>query len=78
MICSDRAEREESIKYMENKFLASGYEASELQTCKEKALRLNRDEILANHRNGVPTRNDENLITCVINHDPSMVKTLRK
>ena len=78
VIWSDPAEREESITYMENKFLASGYEATELHTCKEKALQLNREEILANHRNGVSTRDDESIITFVINHDPSMVKTLRK
>ena len=62
---------------MENKFLASGYKTSELQKSKEKALQLDRDDILANHRSRTTRESDENILTFVINHDPTMVKTLR-
>ena len=77
VICSSTAEREKSIDYMEGKFLASGYKASELQVCREKALELNREQILAEHKTGRKSRSDENILTYVINHDPDMAKALR-
>ena len=77
VICSSTAEREKSIDYMEGKFLASGYETSELQVCKDKALELNREQILAEHKTCRESRGDENVLTYVINHDADMSKTLR-
>jgi hypothetical protein len=46
---------------MEDKFIATGYKASELLTSKEKALQLDREQILANHQITHATNNDENI-----------------
>ena len=48
-----------------------------LQVCKDKALELNREQILVEHKTGCESRGDENILTYVINHDPDMAKALR-
>ena len=65
---------------MMEKFKRSDYSEDELNVCKQKAMDLTRDDILRNHR--LHKKKDSNtdsdqIITCVINHDPNMVKHLK-
>ena len=46
VICSNENDRNQSILYMEKKFLDSGYKQTEIDAAKEKALCLNRETIL--------------------------------
>ena len=77
VICSSDAEKRRCIEYMENKFLHSGYSETELQECKTRALALDRDTILAEHRNSMEQSQDSDILTFVINHDPHMAKLLK-
>ena len=80
VICSNDIKKMESINYMFEKFHRSGYDVEELNRCKQKALDLNRDEILANHshrNDGLQKLDKDKLITFVINHDPTMATHLK-
>ena len=76
MICSNEEDKINSIREIEDKFVRSGYSVGELQESKRRALSLNRQEILANHRKKIGNVT-ENILTCVINHDPHMAKLLK-
>ena len=79
VICSSPAKKTEAIEYMSEKFKRSGYSDKELAECKEKALNLNRTDILMKHCSDKKdkTETDDNILTFVINHDPDMVKHLK-
>ena len=77
VICSSADESRRCIEHMEKKFIDSGYSREELLPCKEKALALDRDTILREHRSTERTAGEEDILTFVINHDPDMVKMLR-
>ena len=49
-----------------------------LQVCKDKALELNREQILAEHKTCRESRGDENVLTYVINHDLEQIIGNRK
>ena len=79
MISSTEEKRQKSVEYMEKKFVDSGYSPTELQESKARALALDRDEILANHRSStIDEATEENLLTFVINHDPAMASAIRR
>ena len=79
VISSNDGERQKSVEYMEKKFIDSGYSSTELQESKERALALDRDEILANHRSSTTDEaNEEDILTFVINHDPAMASVIRR
>ena len=64
---------------MMKKFIGSGYSQAELQESKARALALDRDEILANHRSSTTAEaTEEDLLTFVINHDPAMASVIRR
>ena len=46
VICSNKDERVQAISYMARKFVNSGYKQAEIDTAQEKALHLDRMEIL--------------------------------
>ena len=80
VICSRRDDCIKSIEYMEKKYLDSGYKPDELRAAKEKALLLDRDQILANER-GPRTVNDDaendGILTYVIQQDPNMMSVIK-
>ena len=79
MISSNEEERQKSVEYMEKKFIDSGYSPTELQESKARALALDRNEILANHRSSTTDEaTGEDLLTFVINHDPAMASAIRR
>ena len=68
VISSNEEERQKSVEYMEKKFIDSGYSPTELQESKARALALDRNEILANHRSSTTNEaTEEDLLTFVIN-----------
>jgi len=73
VICSSADESRRCIEHMEKKFIDSGYSREELLPCKEKALALDRDTILREHRSTGMFVGEEDILTFVINHDPDMV-----
>ena len=66
-ICSREDDRAAAINYIYEKFANSGYRAEELDKCKDRALQLDREEILNQHRT-VSRRKDDGILTFVINH----------
>ena len=81
VISSNEGERQMSVEYMEKKFIDSGFSQAELQESKARALALDRDEILANHRSSTTaeaTEEDLLILTFVINHDPAMASVIRR
>ena len=66
--CSDMEDRKTHIIRMEKKFLDSGFK----QKDKQKALELSRNELLISKEK----RDDEEVITCVINQGPGLRKGL--
>ena len=76
-ICSREDDRAAAINYIYEKFANSGYRPQELDKCKDRALQLDREEILNQHRT-VSRQKDDGILTFVINHDPRMVRTLKE
>ena len=79
VICSKEEDRTHSIMYMAKKFIDSGYRQAEIETAKEKALLLDRNEILGTSRpiedlSSQPNRQ----LTFVINRDDYMSKSIKK
>ena len=73
VICSETSERDKCMDYMKKKFLDSGYHESELEAARERALRLNRLEILLPEpRSTLDSSQAMEILTFVINHDPAM------
>ena len=74
-ICSDLADRECHIQRMERKFVDSGFKREDLRDAKEKALALDRMDLLS-----VRARRADNqeVLTCVINQDPDLKQELNK
>ena len=66
--------RLKSMKKYIKKFLDSGFMHKDLANAKQKALELSRNELLISKEK----RDDEEVITCVINHDPGLRKTLNE
>ena len=65
---------------MMDKFIHSGYSLAELNTCKMKALSHDRDKILKEPRNKEDKeeqKSNDDVITFVMNHDPTMASHLR-
>ena len=79
VISSNEGERQMSVEYVEKKFIDSGFSQAELQESKARALALDRDEILANHRSSTTAEaTEEDLLTFVINHEPAMASVIRR
>ena len=71
LICSDITDRETHICRMENKFLNSGYKQEELSLHREKAMALDRRELLGG--TSLPESKDSSkTVACVINQDPDV------
>ena len=80
VICSRRDDCIKSIEYMEKKYISSGYKPVELRAAKDKALMLNRDQILSAVREPKAVNGDvesDNVLTYVIQQDPNMTGVLR-
>ena len=79
--CSDPSDREYFINHMMSKFIESGYGEKELVSAKERALQIDRSEVL---RKSVDDnfdrleRDDSNTLTFVINHDKKGSAHIRK
>ena len=77
--CSDPADRDHFIDKMLCKFIDSGYVKEELLAVKEKALLIDRDEVLKNADDNfeiLKTRDDT--LTFIINHDSKGSSHIRK
>ena len=79
VICSNDDDRHQSILYMEKKFVDSGYKQTEIDTAKEKALCLNRMELLRTSNSlGDPPSQHKHQLTFVINRDSYMCKNIKR
>lgn len=74
LICSDVSDRERCIQRMADKFMSSGYNPEDLVAAQEKAMVLDRTSLLNRRRNIDDSKPD--VLTCVINHDPLVRRTL--
>ena len=79
VICSNEEHRTQSITYMAKKFIDSGYKQTEIDAAREKALQLDRKEILgpAKITEDMPSQSSRQL-TFVINRDGYMCKSVKK
>ena len=57
VICSDPSDRQEAVNYMYDKFTKCGYSEEELNSAKETALSLNREQILGTTSSNQPPVN---------------------
>ena len=79
VICSKEEDRVRSIMYMAKKFTDSGYKQAEIDIAKDKALKLDRNELL-----GTPKPSEElssqssRQLTFVMNRDGFMCKSVKK
>ena len=69
VICSDPDDRDYFINVMLLKFIDSGYARDDLIVAKDKALLVDRKEVLRNANLDVPKKSDDDSLTFVINHD---------
>ena len=69
----------QSITYMAKKFIDSGYKQAEIDTAREKALKLDRGEILGTPKpiKDLQSQSGRQL-TFVINRDGYMCKSIKK
>ena len=72
MNCSDMEDRKTHIIRMEKRFLDSGFKQEDIENDKQKALELSRNELLISKEK----RDEEEVITCVINQGPGLRKGL--
>ena len=79
VICSSEEDRMQSITYMAKKFIDSGYKQAEIDTAREKALKLDRGEILGTTKpiKDLQSQSSRQL-TFVINRDGYMCKSIKK
>ena len=80
VVCSDPSDRDHFINHMMSKFTESGYSEKELVASKERALLIDRAEVLrksAIDNSDVPQRDSDSL-TFVINHDKRGSAQIRK
>ena len=78
VLSSNESDQTKSMNYMTQKFLESGYSQEELNTAREKALLINRDEILNKKILNVPRENNESRqLTFTINRNDHMSKKIK-
>ena len=79
VICSSEEDQMQSINYMAKKFIDSGYKQAEIDIAKEKALKIDRREILGTPKpiKDLPSQ-PSNQLTFVINRDEYMCKSIKK
>ena len=76
VICSDLDDRKTCVSRMEEKFLNSGYKRQDLLDAKEKALSLNRAELLKpKEKSG---SDNQKVLAFVVNQHPGLRKELSK
>ena len=79
VLCSDKRETMKCMDYISEKLVNSGFKAIEIQTAKEKALKLDRDVILSADRSQRPNEpNTDKQLTFLINRDSFMCKEIKK
>ena len=76
VLCSDPAERDNSIAYISKKLLDSGYREDEIENAKVKALQLDRSKILS-PITAPSTEEGEKQLIFTINHDRHMNKKIK-
>jgi hypothetical protein len=74
VICSDVLDREACIQRMEDKFVNSGYDRTQLLAARNKAMSLDRSALL--HPETQDTAENLKVLACVINQDPGLKKEL--
>ena len=81
VICSNEDDRVQSILYMGKKFIDSGYKQAEIDVAQEKALCLNREEILGTSSRSIEAKSqnqDQRQLTFVINRNNHMCRSIKK
>ena len=78
VLCSDENDRLRCIDYMSEKLRNSGYKEDEIANAKEKALALDRDEILNGNNTPVVRNPTQRVLTFTINRDSFMSMQIRK
>ena len=79
ILCSEPCDQQHFVDYMLRKFVDSGYKEHELQCQKVKALQIDRNAVLNNAtNNNIISKNKEDTLTFVINHDRKGSSEIRK
>ena len=79
VLCSDTTEVMKSIDYIAEKLLNSGFKAEEIKMAKDKALQIDRNQILSADRSQQKSESTENKqLTFLINRDGFMCKQIKK
>ena len=79
VICSNEEDQIKSIAYMSNKFIDSGYKQTEIDVAREKALQLDRNEILSPARPGEDLPNQSSCqLTFVMNRNEYLCKSIKQ
>ena len=67
------------MDYIAEKLTNSGFKKDEIESAKERALKIDRDEVLSKNRNNVKTEtNDITQLTFLINRDSFMCKEIKR
>ena len=79
LLCSEDAEKNACIEYIENKLKNSGYKINEIEDAKKRALSLDRCELLKPRRNKPlnDVAEDQRQLTFTVNRDDLMSKQIR-
>ena len=79
VICSNEEDQTKSIAYMSKKFIDSGYKQTEIDVAREKALQLDRNEILSPARpvEDLPSQSSRQL-TFVMNRNEYLCKSIKQ
>ena len=74
-ICSSIDDREYHVQRMEQKFVDSGFKREDLKDARDKALALDRMELLSAR---AKKADNKEVLTCVINYDPDLKRELNQ
>ena len=74
-ICSETADREYHVRRMEQKFVDSGFRREDLRDARDKALALDRMDLLSVR---AEKADNQEVLTCVINYDPDLKRELNQ
>ena len=77
VICSDIDDRKQHILRMERKFVDSGFKEHDLKGCHDRAMALDRNELLMAYNKPKDSQGVQ-VVTCVINQDPDLKRELNK
>ena len=79
ILCSDPSEKIECMDYIAEKLTNSGFKKEEIKAGKDRALKIDRNEVLSTNRNNVKTEaNAVKQLTFLINRDSFMSREIKR